>query len=141
MNAASIIAGAIGGKSITSLVTKKNKAQIMAGAIGGNSGNSSGSAPIDNSHSHSNKDASTGSVGTPPPPSNTPPDLPEPSFMGKGQVEQFSGLTDTSSVDRGGRAMSPDTLDPVGIKPAMNPPMATPIKDVDREGTMNALYS
>ena len=66
---------------------------------------------------------------------------PDPSFMGKGQVEQFSGLTDTSSVDRGGRAMSPDSLDPVGIKPAMNPPMATPVTDIDREGTMNALYS
>ena len=96
-------------------------------------------------HTHSKKAENNvntvGGAGTPPPPSNTPVDLPEPSFMGKGQVEKFSGLTDTSSVDRGGRAMSPDTLDPVGIKPAMNPPMATPVTDIDREGTMNALYS
>ena len=96
-------------------------------------------------HTHSKKAENNvntvGGAGTPPPPSNTPVDLPEPSFMGKAQVERFSGLTDTSSVDRGGRAMSPDSLDPVGIKPAMNPPMATPVTDIDREGTMNALYS
>ena len=61
------------------------------------------------------------------------------SFMGKGQVENFSNLTDTSAVDRGGRAVDPSALDPVGIEPAMNPPMATPI-DIDKQG-INSLYS
>tara|TARA_R110000772_G_scaffold64665_1_gene144537 strand:+ start:78 stop:464 length:387 start_codon:yes stop_codon:yes gene_type:complete len=127
--------GLLGAIGIAGLMGKKSKS----------GGQSDTSKPL---HTHSKKAenntnaVAAGSVGaSPPPPSNNPSDLLEPSFMGKGQVEQFSSLTDTSSVDRGGRAMSPDTLDPVGIKPAMNPPMATPIKDVDREGTMNALYS
>ena len=145
--AASIIAGAIGGKSVTSLVTKKTKAQIMAGAIGGNSGNSGnsgGSAPIDNSHSHSNKDArdardardsarkkigSTGGGG---------------GFMGKNQTERFTPMTNPNSVDRGGRTiLDPEKggIDPVGIAPAINPPMAVPSPpDIDKEG-VNSLYS
>jgi hypothetical protein len=67
---------------------------------------------------------------------------PDSSFMGKGQVEQFSDLTN-GDIDRGGRAIPADNLDPVGIKTAMNPSMATPDTppDVDGEGTMNALYS
>ena len=60
------------------------------------------------------------------------------SFMGKGQVENFSNLTDTSAVDRGGRAVDSSALDPVGIKPAMNPSLATPI-DIDEQG-INSLY-
>ena len=63
---------------------------------------------------------------------------PDPSFMGKGQVENFSNLTDTSSVDRGGRAVDSSALDPVGIKPAMNPSLATPV-DIDEQG-INSLY-
>ncbi len=63
---------------------------------------------------------------------------PDPSFMGKGQVENFSNLTDTSAVDRGGRAVDSSALDPVGIKPAMNPSLATPI-DIDEQG-INSLY-
>jgi hypothetical protein len=64
---------------------------------------------------------------------------PDPSFMGKGQVENFSSLTAPESVDRSGRAVSSQELDPVGIKPAMNPPLATPI-DIDQQG-VNSLYS
>ena len=60
------------------------------------------------------------------------------SFMGKGQVENFSNLTDTSAVDRGGRAVDSSALDPVGIKPAMNPSLATPV-DIDEQG-INSLY-
>ena len=64
---------------------------------------------------------------------------PESSFMGGNQVETFKSLTSPESVDRSGRAISSDELDPVGIKPAMNPPMATPI-DIDKKG-INSLYN
>ena len=63
---------------------------------------------------------------------------PDPSFMGKSQMDSFASLTDTSSVDRGGRAVDSSELDPVGIKPAMNPSLATPI-DIDEQG-INSLY-
>ena len=55
-------------------------------------------------------------------------DIPKPdsNFMGKNQIDSFSSLTDPSSVDRSGRATAVDSLDPVGIKTAMNPSMATP---------------
>ena len=37
--------------------------------------------------------------------------------------------------------MTPDSLDPVGIKPAMNPPIGVPIPpDIDEQG-INSLYS
>jgi hypothetical protein len=64
---------------------------------------------------------------------------PESSFMGGNQVETFKSLTSPESVDRSGRAIPSDELDPVGIKPAMNPPMATPI-DIDKKG-INSLYN
>ena len=63
----------------------------------------------------------------------------DPSFMGKGQVDQFSSLIDPSSVDPSGRAISSQELDPVGIETAMNPPLATPVQDVDEIG-VNSLY-
>ena len=67
------------------------------------------------------------------------------SFMGKGQVDKFSSFIDPSSIDRSGRAAPrPDdsiSLDPVGIKPAMNPPMAVPVPpNVDNQG-VQSLYS
>jgi hypothetical protein len=53
----------------------------------------------------------------------------------------FSNLTDPLSVERGGRAVDSSALDPVGIKPAMNPSMATPnTVGVDDTG-MNELLS
>ena len=53
----------------------------------------------------------------------------------------FSNLTDPLSVERGGRAVDSCALDPVGIKPAMNPSMATPnTVGVDDTG-MNELLS
>ena len=61
------------------------------------------------------------------------------SFMGKNQIDNFQSLTDPLAVDRAGRAQSSQELDPVGIKPAMNPPLATPI-DIDQQG-VNSLYS
>lgn len=64
---------------------------------------------------------------------------PESNFMGSNQIETFKSLTSPESVDRSGRAISSDELDPVGIKPAMNPPMATPI-DIDKKG-INSLYN
>ncbi len=63
----------------------------------------------------------------------------DPSFMGKNQMDNFQSLTDPLAVDRAGRAQSSQELDPVGIKPAMNPPLATPI-DIDQQG-VNSLYS
>ena len=65
-----------------------------------------------------------------------------PVFMGKNQTEKFSSLTDTSSVDRGGRTISrPDETDPVGIEPAMNPPMGVPVPpDINQQG-VKSLYS
>ena len=67
----------------------------------------------------------------------------KPVFMGKGQTEKFESLTDPSNIDRSGRAAPrPDDLDNVGIEPAMNPPMGVPVEnDLDKEGTMNSLYS
>ena len=63
----------------------------------------------------------------------------DPSFMGKGQVDSFSSLTDPLGIDRSGRAISSQELDPVGIETAMNPPLATPVQDVDEIG-VNSLY-
>ena len=63
---------------------------------------------------------------------------PDPSFMGKNQTisdMEFSDMT------RGGRAVSPDALDPTGIETAMNPPFAVPVPpNIDDKG-VNSLYS
>ena len=115
---------------------------IMRAASGGKD-----KPPVDNSHSHGSKErrntaeakrsdsepvnvGSVSSLG---------------GFIGKGQVDQFSNLTDPSSVDRGGRTVArPDdssSLDPVGIATAMNPPMAVPTTpNIDEEG-VQSLYS
>ena len=98
-----------------------------------------GSAPVDNSHSHStNKNTGNSSTGDGGVFGGLARD--NSSFMTGKVKEKFDSLTDTSSLDRSGRAISLDSLDPVGIEPAMNPPMAVPI-DIDREGTMNSLYN
>ena len=123
---------------------------IMRAASGGKGKKSSGDKPpVDNSHSHGSterRNTAEAQRGN-----SEPVNIGSVSslggFIGKGQVDQFSNLTDTSSVDRGGRTTPrPDdsnSLDPVGIKTAMNPSMATPNMppDIDGEGTMNALYS
>jgi hypothetical protein len=99
--------------------------------------------PVATDHTHSSNDKNSNSAGA-----NMGPrggdsrfDLGDrnDSFMGKGQVDSFSALTTPDSIDRGGRAVDPSALDPVGIEPAMNPPMATPI-DIDKQG-INSLYS
>ena len=41
-------------------------------------------------------------------------------------LNSFKEKFDPYSIDQKGRAISPDELDPVGIKPAMNPAMAVP---------------
>jgi len=120
-----------------------------------------GKPPVDNSHKHSGGGdkastsmsagsiigtavQNTGDQGTIAGP-ETPRSggRPENSFMGKGQVDQFSSLTDPLSVDRGGRTIAREdnstSLDPVGIKPAMNPPLATPTDNIDEQG-VNSLY-
>ena len=144
-SASSAVSGRSSGKLPNGMTMKemltgkrsKKENKTTAGAV-------AGSAPIDNSHSHStNKNTGNSSTGDggvfgkiarlAMKPDNS-------SFMTGKVKEKFDSLTDTSSLDRSGRAISPDSLDPVGIEPAMNPPMAVPI-DIDREGTMNSLYS
>ena len=66
---------------------------------------------------------------------------PDPSFMGKKQIDSFKPLTDPLGTDRSGRAISSSNLDPVGIKPAMNPAMAVPTTpNIDDEG-VNSIYT
>ena len=64
-------------------------------------------------------------------------------FMGKNQEQTFGSLTNPKAeLDRGGRTVArPEGVDPVGIEPAMNPPMAVPTPpNIDNEG-VNSLYS
>ena len=123
----------------------------LAGAIGRKSkgGQSDTSKPF---HTHASK-SNNQNAGAAPAPAEKPQTYEprsdgsgqqQPVFMGKKQTEKFSNLTDPLSVDRGGRTISkPEGVDPVGIKPAMNPPMAVPItpdRNIDQEG-VNSLYT
>ena len=123
----SIASALIGAKSSK----KKTAASSIGGILGG--GQATSDKPIATDHKHSNdspkEEIKNEAISV----------RPDPSFMGKGQVENFSSLTAPESVDRSGRAVSSQELDPVGIKPAMNPPLATPI-DIDQQG-VNSLYS
>ena len=71
---------------------------------------------------------------------------PDPSFMGKGQMDDFASLTDPSSVDRGGNviAPAPTALPLAGQTPSdISPEDAfkiTPRQDIDEIG-MNKLYN
>ena len=71
---------------------------------------------------------------------------PDPSFMGKGQMDDFASLTDPSSVDRGGNviAPAPTALPLTGQVPSDIPPedafKITPQEDIDGMG-MNQLYN
>ena len=129
---------------------------IMRGITGKGKKSSEGKPPVDNSHSHGSsskaydaraeqRKAAEGQKAQTQTytPRSDGSGTQDPSFMGKGQTEKFASLTDTSSVDRGGRSVSrPGGLDPTGIEPAMNPPMGVPVQnDLDKEGTMNSLYS
>ncbi len=117
----------IGGKGLKTAANKiKNKGVIkMEDYIKDPSLNANNSKPVATDHTHEQQ---KGDVSRP-----------ESSFMGGNQVETFKSLTSPESVDRSGRAIPSDELDPVGIKPAMNPPMATPI-DIDKQG-INSLYN
>ena len=123
----SIASALIGAK----LSKKKTAASSIGGILGGSQTTSD--KPIATDHKHSS-DSSKEEIQN-----EAISVRPDPSFMGKGQVENFSSLTTPESVDRSGRAVSSQELDPVGIKPAMNPPLATPI-DIDQQG-VNSLYS
>jgi len=123
----SIASALIGAKSSK----KKTAASSIGGILGG--GQATSDKPIATDHKHSS-DSSKEEIKN-----EAISVRPDPSFMGKGQVENFSSLTAPESVDRSGRAVSSQELDPVGIKPAMNPPLATPI-DIDQQG-VNSLYS
>jgi len=146
-NPAQILAGKINGLSIMDIAT---------GVKGFGKKSSGGKPPVDNSHSHGSSseaydaraeqrkaaEAQRSQTQTYDP----RPDGGQqaPIFMGKGQTEKFSSLTDPSSVDRGGRTISqPKGSDPfaVGIEPAMNPPMGVPVPpDIDKQG-VSGLYS
>ncbi len=102
---------------------------VIGAAIGGKSKKSPKQDTSKPFHTHSSSKQPDISADVP---------RPDPSFMGKSQMDSFASLTDTSSVDRGGRAVDSSELDPVGIKPAMNPSLATPI-DIDEQG-INSLY-
>ena len=102
---------------------------VIGAAIGGKSKKSPKQDTSKPFHTHSSSKEPDISADVP---------RPDPSFMGKGQMNSFASLTDTSSVDRSGRAVDSSKLDPVGIKPAMNPSLATPI-DIDEQG-INSLY-
>ena len=143
INPAQVLAGKINGLSVTDIAT---------GVKGKKS--SGGKPPVDNSHSHGSsseaydaraeqRKAIEGQRSQ----TQTYEPRPDggqqaPIFMGKGQTEKFSSLTDPSSVDRGGRTVSqPKGIDPVGIEPAMNPPMGVPVPpDIDKQG-VSGLYS
>jgi hypothetical protein len=118
---------AIGAKGVKAAADKiKNQGVIkMEDYIKNPSLNANNSKPIATDHTH---EKPKGDVSRP-----------ESNFMGSNQIETFKSLTSPESVDRSGRAISSDELDPVGIKPAMNPPMATPI-DIDKKG-INSLYN
>lgn len=102
---------------------------VIGAAIGGKSKKSPKQDTSKPFHTHSSSKEPDISADVP---------RPDPSFMGKSQMDSFASLTDTSSVDRGGRAVDSSELDPVGVKPAMNPSLATPI-DIDEQG-INSLY-
>ncbi len=112
----SIASALIGAKSSK----KKTAASSIGGILGGSQTTSD--KPIATNHKHSS-DSSKEEIQN-----EAISVRPDPSFMGKGQVENFSNLTDTSAVDRGGRAVDSSALDSVGI----------PI-DIDEQG-INSLY-
>ena len=118
---------AMGGKGLKAVADKiKNQGVIkMEDYIKNPSLNVNNNKPIATDHTH---EKPKGDVSRP-----------ESSFISGNQVETFKSLTSPESVDRSGRAVSSQELDPVGIKPAMNPPMATPI-DIDKKG-INSLYN
>ena len=118
----------------------------IAAALGGNvakkfkSGQSDTSKPF---HTHSSSKETSGSTNVGNNPIGDVP-RPDPSFMGKGQMNDFASLTDPSSVDRGGNviAPAPTALPLTGQTPSdISPEDAfkiTPRQDIDEIG-MNSL--
>ena len=122
---------------------------IMRGITGGKSGESSGGKPpVDNSHSHGssgNTSAMAAGVGASPSsnvqtysPRSDGSGTQDPTFMGAKQLDTFQEISpDSSSIDDRGKDVS--RLD---IEAPVNPPMGVPVEnDLDKEGTMNSLYS
>ena len=141
MNIAAIAAG-IGGKKIKGLVervgalaSRMNQDKTKPGHVhGGGSSSSSSNSSTDQRRTdalasrRSSEPINVGSLM---------------GFMGKNQDQTFGSLTNPKAeLDRGGRTVArPEGVEPVGIKPAMNPPMATPTPpNIDDEG-VNSLYS
>ena len=141
MNIAAIAAG-IGGKKIKGLVervgalaSRMNQDKTKPGHVhGGGSSSSSSNSSIDQRRTdalasrRSSEPINVGSLM---------------GFMGKNQDQTFGSLTNPKAeLDRGGRTVArPEGVDPVGIEPAMNPPMAVPTPpNIDDEG-VNSLYS
>ena len=125
-----------GNAGLSSIIGMGGAAGAIGGAIGGGS-----SKPVATDHTHdsdSKNEARTNALAAKNNSGSTNVGSLS-SFMGKNQMDNFQSLTDPLAVDRAGRAKSSQELDPVGIKPAMNPPFATPI-DIDQQG-INSLYS
>ena len=122
----------------------------MAGAIAASSkaakkfksGQGDTSKPF---HTHSSSKEASGGANVGNDPIGDVP-RPDPSFMGKGQMDDFASLTDPSSVDRGGNviAPAPTALPLTGQVPSDIPPedafKITPRQDIDEIG-INKLYN
>jgi hypothetical protein len=106
------------------------------------SGQSDTSKPF---HTHLSSKETSGSTNIGNDPISDVP-RPDPSFMGKGQMDDFASLTDPSSVDREGNviAPAPTALPLAGQTPSdISPEDAfkiTPRQDIDEIG-MNKLYN
>jgi hypothetical protein len=130
----SIASALIGAKSSK----KKTAASSIGGILGGSQTTSD--KPIATDHKHSS-DSSKEEIKN-----EAISVRPYPSFMGKGQMDDFASLTDPSSVDRGGNviAPAPTALPLVGQTPSdISPEDAfkiTPRQDIDEIG-MNKLYN
>tara|TARA_R110000824_G_scaffold74250_2_gene188956 strand:+ start:66 stop:488 length:423 start_codon:yes stop_codon:yes gene_type:complete len=140
MNIAAIAAG-IGGKKIKGLVervgalaSRMNQDKTKPGHVHGGGSSSSSNSSTDQQRTdalasrRSSEPINVGSLM---------------GFMGKNQDQTFGSLTNPKAeLDRGGRTVArPEGVDPVGIEPAMNPPMAVPTPpNIDDEG-VNSLYS
>jgi hypothetical protein len=110
---------------------------VIGAAIGGKSKKSPKQDTSKPFHTHSSSKEPDISADVP---------RPDPSFMGKGQMDSFASLTDTSSVDRGGNviAPAPTALPLTGQTPSdISPEDAfkiTPRQDIDEIG-INKLYN
>ena len=126
----------------------------IGAALGGKSKNSSQSDTSKPFHTHGGDSPSGGGTATASQNQTYEPlsdggGQQAPVFMGKNEVDNFSSLTDPSSVDRGGRTIlpggRPETGDPISNVPTSpapelgQNPIPVPNAGVDETG-VNSLY-